>query len=596
MKDKKNEQTIDTRTPFKEKAKKIFKIILRVLRWIFAIISIILIFANIALWVLLLLLVLLTISWVHKQIEKIIPRFKRFIIKLPVFLILIVSFVLLLSLDSNNLGWDTVKVWEINIQQWAWDPDFVRDYSYHMVMLAEAYRDAYLLESLSFEIQWWDMTSLEYEEMLSLIYTKWDKVEKLALWLDQFIDKAPDELVYINLQNNSIFPQTLALGLSTQEMMWEEIMRIHEDENLSVPGNERMLSEKESAKIIKNREKAEYEKREKCDAIKQASPKKSWIQIVKETFSLDSGFARMRARERHQAVLKETNTQIEREDTKEKYYIMFQNWIKIWVFVAGAPVALAAWGGVLAASSLFIGWVDVGIAVGKSIDIVFNGKDPTQLKKDRETMDNTVGTISMFTNVASLHQNKWARDAGNHIFVSDVGGKFLRGTYDYVMDFKPDESTASVYISDDGSKLNYGNKNWWYWNQYLPSNFHNNNNQGLSSDESLQITLNAIKAAAQKEKDAGTFKKVSIEVYNISDSTDEDKYIIDPNFTDWEIIYKNSYNYQELLDNVYTQTDDGIKRVKDTNERKDTQEAVDSYQWEEIDWDALFKKSEAIFD
>jgi len=554
----------------KQKTKNVFKIIWRVLRWIVAVVAIIMMFAHIVLWISLLLLILLTISWVHKQIEKIIPKFKNIFIKIPVFVILTILFISLLSIDQDTITWDLVKVWEITVQQWDWDPDFLRDYSYHIVKLAETYRDAYLLENFSFEIKRWDMTNTEYLELLDLIYTKWDEVETLADGLDYFIENSSDELSYIRLPDEYIFSQAFAFGLSTEEMMWQEIMRQYEEDDLSVLSNERMISEKKTAKIIKDRKKVESDKRDKCDAIKQANPKKSWLEIVQSEFKFDSSKAKMRARDRHNEVLKSVEDQIQRENTKEKYYMLFQNWIKIWVYVTGAPAAVAAWGGALVASSLFIWGVDVWIAVWKSIDLIFNWKKPTKVTEDRGTMDTVVWTLSLFTNVSSLYQNKWARDPANHVFIADTAWKFVRGTYDYIMNLKPDNTSIDVYVSNDWSKLNYGNQNGWYWNEYLPNYLLNSNNKELSSDESLKITLAALEAEKQRLKDAGTFK--TIKTKNEND------------------------NYQESLDNVYTQTDNGIQMIKDTDERKETQEAVDSYQWEEIDWDELFKKSEAIFD
>jgi len=519
-------------------------------------------------WISLLLLDVLTIGWVHKQLNQLIPKFKKWWVKAPTFVVLLLILVLIVGQSQNSLWWDTIKVWEIKIKQWTWDPDLVRDFSQHVVLLMEAYRDAFLLEKNSYEIQRWDMSPWEYQDMIALIYTKWDEVYTLADGLEQFKDLATDEVGFLELVNPNIFAQTYAMGISTEMMMWQEIILQQPDSELSPYGNERIISQK----IVKKRKKSEAEKRNECDAIKQANPKKRRIEIIQEVFKIDASNARMRARDRHQSLLKATTDKVAREDSKETYYILFQNGIKVWVFLAAAPAALAAWGWALAASSMFIWWVDVAVAVGKTVDIVFGGKKPTQLNKDRETANNVVWTISLFSNVKSLYDNKKLRDPGNYIFVADMGGKMLKGGIDYVINFDSKSLVAQVYVSQDAENLNYGNPNGGYGNQELPIYLRPINHQTLSSDESLQITLNAIKAEAERQKKAGTLQKIP----NKNLGQEYESIELTKNRTDRTESISREHNsqsplpadtdYQAIFDNTYVQTANGIKRAWDLTE------------------------------
>ena len=374
-----------------------------------------------------------------------IPQLKPWFVKAG---LLVVLFLIFGVTASQTLSEDPL-IGTIEAKQGVRTEDEVRDFSYILAELLYLYRDAYLFEQETFNVKWGEMTQEEYQGMLELAEFNWEMVAYTAEYLGRFEEYAGDEIAFSTIPEGS-WLMASAYAISPEQMT-EEIAPVDIPglDEIEIKNYEWVMKQKKSQEAIKEWKADQQKIWEKADLIKAAYPSKSWLAVVKETFGVDAGTAIERIRERQGNLQQSFKDEMAFYDSVDKAKLAASTGGKVVLYGVGAAAAVASGGGALAATSLFIGGIDVGLSVGETIDVIYNGADPSSW----DNIKSKTAPLFMITNATSLLQNPKNWDHENILFLNDLALEGLNPDQPVIMNVDPKTKNVGIYQYDDIAKL-----------------------------------------------------------------------------------------------------------------------------------------------
>lgn len=314
-----------------------------------------------------------------------------------------------------------------------------------------AYYEAYRLEEFSYTLGYQELNEEEFARLLTVIEIKRGDVALLSQGLDQFKDKAGESVSF-----TTPAPRRYSLFSSVHAIDYD-----------SVSDSPRELEALDEEMTAQYREQYKTE-RARAEAIKAAYPSLNRLNIVQAVFNEDAQAALQRIGVRNEDAQKFMKEEVSFIDRQERDYETFQTATKVTLYAWSLPASLAA-GGVITTANVVIGGVDAALSVGKSVDLIFNGAEPSQIKKEIAMGEEAIGTIATIMNIQWLLKNPKERDKDNILFLVDASLKeFAPDTIkpqQLVVDIDQEKQAVAVYTRTTPPKTNgwpsyYDDKPW----------------------------------------------------------------------------------------------------------------------------------------